>query len=563
MTRVAIYLRYSCNQQKDTSLEDQERRCRELAVRHGFSLDGVRIFKDAALSGTSKHDEKREGFQQLLKAWDKGEIDVVLVDEFSRLTRDAVQQALITQRLNSNHRVCLLTVNGIDTRVANWQLSLGLMGLVGQQAVRDTQSRVVRGMYGQLERGFMIAFPPFGYEYERKLDERGNKIGTHWTINDAKAAIVQAVFERRGAGYSMHQIARWLNEQGIPCGRAPRSPAGGIWRPARVKNMLSNPIYRGVFIWNGSENVRLKARKEGRDIEPKIFDRSALRLVSDELWYRCQSKKISRSGYGGGKHVLAGMVSCGYCNGILAIGGVERCRSLHCPNCVVTKAVCVAPDRLTVTVAVKGVELLLQDVLRACFSPAGMESYREQLRFLLEGDHSKEIEALEKQLRDLRGAQERLSHMLLTQDDPLLQLRYGELRDLVKKVEGRLESDRVTVPVLDVNTINKQLETDPQDMLAALFDGSLPSPEVRSVLARLFPSIIYEGKDGRYTSFFRIKYAPGVALAIASQSAIQDASEIEVRYALKYSPTRVADKEGRWTVSLLGMAESQVQVATC
>lgn len=157
MTKLALYARYSCDQQKETSIDDQLRRCRDFARQLGLADAQALVFKDEALSGTFKHTDKRIGYQALLAAWDANEFTVLIVDEFSRLTRDAVEQARLMRRLETNRRVRLITANGIDTDRPNWQLHVGLVGLVGQQATRDTQHRVERGMLGQLERGYLAA----------------------------------------------------------------------------------------------------------------------------------------------------------------------------------------------------------------------------------------------------------------------------------------------------------------------------------------------------------------------------------------------------------------------
>ncbi|TGS90375.1 recombinase family protein, partial [Mesorhizobium sp. M8A.F.Ca.ET.213.01.1.1] len=45
MTRVALYARYSSDSQRDASIEDQLRLCREQAAREGWSVVGT--FEDA------------------------------------------------------------------------------------------------------------------------------------------------------------------------------------------------------------------------------------------------------------------------------------------------------------------------------------------------------------------------------------------------------------------------------------------------------------------------------------------------------------------------------------
>ncbi|TIW92608.1 recombinase family protein, partial [Mesorhizobium sp.] len=62
MTRVALYARYSSDSQRDASIEDQLRLCREQAAREGWSVVGT--FEDAAISGAST--VLRPGIQHLV-----------------------------------------------------------------------------------------------------------------------------------------------------------------------------------------------------------------------------------------------------------------------------------------------------------------------------------------------------------------------------------------------------------------------------------------------------------------------------------------------------------------
>ena len=60
--RVALYARYSSDQQRAASIADQLRTCREFAVRLGLTV--VADYNDAAVSGASLI---RSGIQSLMR----------------------------------------------------------------------------------------------------------------------------------------------------------------------------------------------------------------------------------------------------------------------------------------------------------------------------------------------------------------------------------------------------------------------------------------------------------------------------------------------------------------
>ncbi|MGQ5490095.1 recombinase family protein [Thauera sp. ZXT1-4] len=56
--RCAIYVRYSDDHQRPTSIDDQTRRCKELALQNGFSLENMQIYSDAAINGKYESESK-------------------------------------------------------------------------------------------------------------------------------------------------------------------------------------------------------------------------------------------------------------------------------------------------------------------------------------------------------------------------------------------------------------------------------------------------------------------------------------------------------------------------
>ena len=98
MTRAAIYTRFSSRMQREASIEDQERLCRERAESEGW--DVTALFADRALSGASM---LRPGLQALLEAASAGSIDVVIAEALDRLSRDQADIAALFKRLIPAH----------------------------------------------------------------------------------------------------------------------------------------------------------------------------------------------------------------------------------------------------------------------------------------------------------------------------------------------------------------------------------------------------------------------------------------------------------------------------
>src|SRR3546814_5340528 len=83
MTRVALYARYSSDNQREASVEDQLRLCRQHAEREGWTV--VESYHDRAISGASLI---RPGIQVLMQDAQRGGFDIVLAEELDRISRD-------------------------------------------------------------------------------------------------------------------------------------------------------------------------------------------------------------------------------------------------------------------------------------------------------------------------------------------------------------------------------------------------------------------------------------------------------------------------------------------
>ena len=91
--RAVIYARYSSDQQRDASIDDQLRICRVRAAREGWTVEET--FTDHAISGTTL---LRAGDQALLAHLRRTGADIVIAESLDRFSRDQEQIAASTNR---------------------------------------------------------------------------------------------------------------------------------------------------------------------------------------------------------------------------------------------------------------------------------------------------------------------------------------------------------------------------------------------------------------------------------------------------------------------------------
>lgn len=540
MQVAAIYARYSTDGQRETSIDDQVRRCREVAEKSGYTVDEALIFTDAALTGTEKAIHKRTGYHAMLAAWDQHRFNALVVDEVPRLARDAVESAELLKRIEVSG-VRLLSPDGTDTLIPNWQLQFQIVAALGEHFIRETRHRVLRGMIGQLERGYMIAAPAFGYDLEQIQGADGKLVGSHWVINEKEAAIVREMYAMRRSGKAYAEIARHLNKKGIKSPRKARKNDGdGYWRQGSTYRLLSNTIYRGVFVWNGSAFSRAKAKKEGRTLESEEYQRPHLRLVDDETWNICNLGRVSRTARGGGKHPYSGLVSCGTCNATMTVSTERKgVRTLYCSQCLLARRVG-ARDTGPGYTSITGFELLLRHLLERVLAEVEvLDEFRNRLRERLKGGGEAELKVLRDKLSIADKTCSRLSRMLAQVDgsehiERDLKLAIAEH----KQLKAQLKEQEAGLARQDVASIEKQLEVTPASLVDLLFSKVAAPERVRAVLSRIFPRIVALGKPSRFESIFEVTVAPGVALAEVAGTMVLDDAVLTRRFKVSTGPIR-------------------------
>ena len=128
--KVALYARYSSDNQRDASIVDQFRICRVHAEKQGWQI--IVEYSDQAISGASL---LRPGIQSLIADALRGRFNVVLAEAMDRLSRDQEDLAGIYKRL---------THAGIEIRAVHEGradiIQIGIRGLVGalRQVTVDT-----------------------------------------------------------------------------------------------------------------------------------------------------------------------------------------------------------------------------------------------------------------------------------------------------------------------------------------------------------------------------------------------------------------------------------------
>lgn len=134
MMRVALYARYSSDSQRDASIEDQLRICRDRAEREEWKV--VATYKDAAISGASM--KLRPGIQSLLQDAQRGGFNLVLAEAMDRISRDQADIATLFKHLRFADVSIFTLAEGEIT-----ELHVGLKGTMNALFLKDLAARLI------------------------------------------------------------------------------------------------------------------------------------------------------------------------------------------------------------------------------------------------------------------------------------------------------------------------------------------------------------------------------------------------------------------------------------
>jgi site-specific DNA recombinase len=460
--RAVIYARYSSENQRDASIEDQLRVCRARAEREGWSI--VQVYSDHAISGATT---LRPGFQSLLANIRAGKADVVLAESLDRFSRDQEHIAAFFKQVSfAETRIVTLSEGEVS------ELHIGLKGTMGALYLKELAEKTRRGLEGRIRAGRSIGRAAYGYRRVPRLNDQNEPDRGLRAIDPCEGAIVLRIFKEYASGFSPVRIARTLNAEGVP------GPSGGPWyestirgRPLRGDGLLRNPIYIGQLVWNRRRNMKDPitghVRRRPNDCSAVIsHDVPGLRIVDEALWARVQlclererlpARKASGEAANVGfqehrrpRHLLTKKVFCGCCGRTFAVLGKDYLGCLAARHGVCRNTVRIRRQVLEAEVVDALGSRLMHPELVAAFIDEFIAEWNRR--------SSEAASAGESRQRELQTVQRKLTNLVDAIADglraPGLQSGLDELEGRRSALLAELARSSAPAPVLHPNIGN-------------------------------------------------------------------------------------------------------------
>jgi len=307
--RAVAYLRKSTDQQ-EASIPGQRNAIHEYALKHGFEL--VAEYVDAGISGVDSSADRKE-FTRLVEDAEQGKFGFVIAWDLSRITRSDPMETIYELRPLRRSGVKLMLTD--REQPLDWDSFAGMLTLSveaesNNQFVKKLARATTRGQDQLAKKGKWVAGrPPLGYA-----------VGADGFLTlglKKEVDAVQFAFKAYAGGVSFRGVQKALRERGFEM------------VVSTVRNILSNRLYTGDFVWGRNTQAKFYSMRGGEisttfeggqtdQADQVIVANAHTAIVDRNLFDEIQltfssRKRASTPLANGGDFVLSGLLRCADC----------------------------------------------------------------------------------------------------------------------------------------------------------------------------------------------------------------------------------------------------------
>jgi site-specific DNA recombinase len=321
MKTAVIYTRVSTENQRDnTSLADQEQRCRDYAAQ--YSMCVVDHLSDVE----SGNDSTRSGYTKLRSLVLNRAVDAIIVLCVDRLSRNVAHYHMLLEDLEAQG----VELHYADRGQVNFDEEIRadeFEALLGQaerkriaRRLRRGQERKVKGSGDTPGRILGHGTAPYGYRFVGRSSERSIEIVPE------EAAIVRRIYRLYLQGVSLRAIAEQFTAEQVPtphdsgryASNGKRMRGRCVWHQMIIWRVLRRDIYSGILYHyratRSGKHGKLLQRDRSEWVGvpvPPIIDQATFQAVQQRLSLAQQRSQRNRKHFyllGGGRLVC----QCGH-----------------------------------------------------------------------------------------------------------------------------------------------------------------------------------------------------------------------------------------------------------
>lgn len=304
----AIYLRLSNADEKITNEYDDSNSIKNqrdlltsyIASQYDLCDSNIIEISDDGFTGTNF---ERPGMKRLLELVKSGDVNCIIVKDFSRFGRNYIEAGEYIEHLFPFMGVRFISVNdGYDSQkedISAGNINVAFMNLIHDLYAKDISLKVKTAQKTKWEKGEnIIGHPIFGYV--RSTTDKYKIV-----VDEQAAAVVRQIFDMAVKGIKIRDIAKTLNESNIPtpnkygrdflnCKRDwKKINSAEIWTFSKIRRIITDERYTGKSICGKSRRLEVGGSKYAAVPENEwiVKDNAFKAIVSKDTFEKAQSKK--------------------------------------------------------------------------------------------------------------------------------------------------------------------------------------------------------------------------------------------------------------------------------
>jgi site-specific DNA recombinase len=287
------YCRISTQNQKDEGLSIDVQKTKIYEKVRELKGELIEIFSDEAKTGTNLN---RPGLTALLARCTKGDIDYLIVQDTSRLSRDT-KDYLGVKALLKKEKVDIVALSGMQSQGDDpySQFLDEIIAAVNALHPRISGYKARQTAIEKFKAGYYPSWAPVGYKNVKNEHPTGVYDKRIIVIDEKTSVFITEAFKMYATrGYSVYSIRQYLHKKGV------RGRKGKPLQFSVVHHMLHNTFYWGWMKHGGLEGMG----KHDKLIDKPTFD-IVQQILSEKGEYSIRQRKHN--------FLLRGVVFCKDC----------------------------------------------------------------------------------------------------------------------------------------------------------------------------------------------------------------------------------------------------------
>lgn len=296
----------------------------------------VGIYFDNLVTG--RKASLRRGFTRMLRHCEELRIDLILVKNVSRFSRNAQELIEVIERLKELGVTVFFEAENIESTRSDTTYLLKTYASIAQGEIEATSQAIEWGHEKRMMKGKINISHTYGYDKTKVGNE------TVITINEEQAQVVRLIYQMHLDGMSNNAIAGELTRRGV------RTYFGKeLWGPNTIASILSNIAYTGnAKTRKLTRDLMSNKRRSSEGIRDQyLIENHHPAIISQELFDRVQEERKKNKREAKPQQLrsnsLSRRIHCGNCGQNFRRNRIKPWDYFRCVSAITNKNLCSSP----------------------------------------------------------------------------------------------------------------------------------------------------------------------------------------------------------------------------